>query len=954
MKTPMPRYVHVLACTLVFATAFTMAGNVDAKESKRRPFQPADVHRINEVGDVALSPDGGWVAYSVGTTNVEKDTKSFNADQGRALLGALDSKIDALQQRWFEAQKAKATTHLDAMKGYNGVALRLPPFQARHDAMDADFARVPPDFDAIKRAVDALAAGDRQLKKISDDFRVRHAEVTALINSYGRDRLTEISDPLVKPEHDAIAARIALAAEKLEQHKDILAAQMATAIYWEVEAATKILAERNDYLPLKTAATQAFAQLGAALNPGADAEYPLIRADIERAAAQEATRDFYSASLIAKGIPARIAPLLTICQQYDAFETALIAANTAVDRLKDHHLAEYIPADILEIETLVKASVDLAAGGDYTTATARLETVPKRCSDAEVEAERARPFADLIKTSESGDLDTLIAAAGDRLAALRSHPRADLVKDTLDTLADTVDTAATHRDDGRESEARAALTRAAELAAADFSLLQAVDQIHNRADRLTAETRAVESGHAQGGYVQGRLDAILDLADRARALVVKAEEGTLELLIDGEAKLVAAKRLADAQAAYLARRKEVSDKADALATLDYPDKGIVGPAIAADLDAAANSAKAFDHVKAEGALKKAEQKVALAHLARKTTAAEAITADDVNALLALPDGDRLLDKMVADLPDDISQKAMAQLLSARFDMNVSMFADKDGRAQGTSLSIDGLGTVPGPKLKAYYDMLASVPPSHAKLNPSLAKFDQIQDSSGSYYQSQQGAVVMACYNHFDVQTGALAAPAQLGEVEEACQPDTSTPMPSYGKWTTLHEIGHAVDDRKGFMKSKGSTAAFGGWRDHGSDVSQISAEVAAEFGFDVHYVESKMAGGTPAMPDPPDGTSANDWINAHGRFTEWLAAVRHGQQIWDSALNSAKYKMRSGRMIHEAYANHWVSYDFDARKQGITGYQFRAPGEWFSELYAAYFTRKLKPSHPAQKWLSAL
>lgn len=76
MKALMPRHACVLACTIVFAAAVTMAGDVCAKESKPRPFQPADVHRIKDVGDVALSPDGGWVAYSVGTTNVEKDTKS--------------------------------------------------------------------------------------------------------------------------------------------------------------------------------------------------------------------------------------------------------------------------------------------------------------------------------------------------------------------------------------------------------------------------------------------------------------------------------------------------------------------------------------------------------------------------------------------------------------------------------------------------------------------------------------------------------------------------------------------------------------------------------------------------------------------------------------------------------------------------------------------------------------
>ena len=33
---------------------------------------------------------------------------------------------------------------------------------------------------------------------------------------------------------------------------------------------------------------------------------------------------------------------------------------------------------------------------------------------------------------------------------------------------------------------------------------------------------------------------------------------------------------------------------------------------------------------------------------------------------------------------------------------------------------------------------------------------------------------------------------------------------------------------------------------------------------------------------------------------------------------------------------------------------FRAPGEWFSELYAAWTLDKLKDGHPAVKWLKTL
>jgi hypothetical protein len=50
----------------------------------------------------------------------------------------------------------------------------------------------------------------------------------------------------------------------------------------------------------------------------------------------------------------------------------------------------------------------------------------------------------------------------------------------------------------------------------------------------------------------------------------------------------------------------------------------------------------------------------------------------------------------------------------------------------------------------------------------------------------------------------------------------------------------------------------------------------------------------------------------------------------------------------------WVSYNADARAKGMTTYQFRAPGEYFAELYAAWKLGKLKPSHSAVKWLSTV
>ncbi len=47
-----------------------------AQAADLRVFQPADVHRLKSVENLSVSPDGDWVAYEVGTTDVEHDEYS--------------------------------------------------------------------------------------------------------------------------------------------------------------------------------------------------------------------------------------------------------------------------------------------------------------------------------------------------------------------------------------------------------------------------------------------------------------------------------------------------------------------------------------------------------------------------------------------------------------------------------------------------------------------------------------------------------------------------------------------------------------------------------------------------------------------------------------------------------------------------------------------------------------
>ncbi len=107
-------------------------------------------------------------------------------------------------------------------------------------------------------------------------------------------------------------------------------------------------------------------------------------------------------------------------------------------------------------------------------------------------------------------------------------------------------------------------------------------------------------------------------------------------------------------------------------------------------------------------------------------------------------------------------------------------------------------------------------------------------------------------------------------------------------------------------------------------------------------------------PAPPKGTKQEDWDKARELVVSWCQSVRVGSSLWNNGALS-KHVAIGGRVYQEAYAGQdWVSYELAARSKGITGYQFRSKLEWFAELYAAYFSGKLKKNHPYASWLKPL
>jgi len=158
------------------------------------------------------------------------------------------------------------------------------------------------------------------------------------------------------------------------------------------------------------------------------------------------------------------------------------------------------------------------------------------------------------------------------------------------------------------------------------------------------------------------------------------------------------------------------------------------------------------------------------------------------------------------------------------------------------------------------------------------------------------------------------------------------------------------------VRAREGSAEFGGWRTHAGDVDSIAQAVAEFCRYDktpeqTKYVLDLILRKSPEPPEPPPGEEVV-WQTGLNAVNDWHA-IAAAQNVWWRQGDCNKITIK-GRIYHEAYHQTWVSYLASARKSGITGYQFRAPAEWFAELYATFHMDKLKPSHPATKWLSRL
>jgi hypothetical protein len=432
-----------------------------------------------------------------------------------------------------------------------------------------------------------------------------------------------------------------------------------------------------------------------------------------------------------------------------------------------------------------------------------------------------------------------------------------------------------------------------------------------------------------------------------------------------------AKALADKQGDYLAAKKRAQDSTESLNKLPANQKAPLTKELEqykAQIDSATAKAEME---------KKPDEAIAILQKVQKDVEQSKLKADlqsnlnspapnpkYIKLLLKESGGTKVLDDVVAGMDESTNRLALETALEARFGLDMQQYLSEDGIKIGTppnEKKVHGTAdkTAPDKSVKRVYEMLLKVPESHVK--PKVTQIQRFQeDTGGAAYGG--GKIYLNCGRAGATtstnQGAQLCSPDFFPDgVDENCQPpaDAKNKEVTYFDWATLHEVGHAVDDKNGFMKKNQKKDEYGGWEVYGADVSEPAKAAQKRFNYDLGYIKKRLLwngkGAPPAAPAKPASADQAKWDDTKKKVDAWCDAVKGLRLWWEGELS--KRVAIEGRVYQMSYDwPQWVSYKLDARKQGIHGYQFRAPGEWFAELYAAYYMGMLKPEHPAVKdWL---
>ena len=727
---------------------------------------------------------------------------------------------------------------------------------------------------------------------------------------------------------------------------------------WDLMAAKTVLAASVAFEPKRAAAAAEIAKVNAVRNASVETEIAALEARYTAALALGPAGNYHRATIEMDEITAACPDLVTKATDFQPYEDARVIAREKLDKVLAHAQAGSIQPMLLRLTAKYTAAEKLASQSDFVAAKTMMSEI---ASDADTALESAENCAAFEMVTDALDVaagtgilpSAVILATQKVLDQLKARPEAAAATADLDMAATQLATAGAGG--GGAKAALQAAIAACEKADETMSQYRMLEQSVVRAKDRVTKLKA----HAQVTYIASELAPVEKAVNGALASAVASGNHMAEAAtLDGHfTRLQELEALADDYVKYLALRAEpgVEPQVEVLEKHDHRY------AIKASLDTMRSKLsqaadKVAEHL-VEEALKLLEEVRTLganALIMANMRDNVAPSPDDIKAILARPGGDGELDAMIDKLEPDAQRKVLQVAFEARFGCKLQDFLEvPPGSAPGT-LPVAINPNEASPNIKRFYELMSDLPASDTLGNDSMLLFSD-KKAGGSRYNGGDKEVFMnEGQDEFSGAYG-FGRDFEVGGEDEDCKPTDMEPVTRFS-WNTLHEVGHAVDDKHGYMDKNGSSASHGGWTVHGKDYGPVAQVFAKKYEYDQTYVEQVMLHNpSPAVPEIPAGEACTpeEWESRRIAVENHVKLSHAKSRPWNSNSQAAQIAIK-GRVYQESYPNTWISYVLDARKKGMTGYQFRAPGEWFSELYAAYHIGKMKPSHPAVSWLEKL
>lgn len=769
-----------------------------------------------------------------------------------------------------------------------------------------------------------------------------------------------------------VADALARANAKIAEFNDSIASgafrlsrRLISEINWAIFDGVRALQASGPYKTAKTAARSKLDVVVALRCPGVEDRLTALEARYAAAVTLGDQPQYITATTKMDEIAAEADTLLPVAQAFTAYEAARTAAGVRLTEAEGHAQLAAIQTTVTRLRAKYVSAEQLAAGGDPARAQTQMEEIQTGAETAIADADNVSIF--------DGIVDAIGGSASDTGGPTFVHIAA--ARRAYDWQADKANA---HVASAELAEANTKLgladNNATPPADQTIALRSAMDLITQAAQIISQHTLLIQElatarvrlallrANPQAGYLVTQLAAMetaingieAGATDLASLPGCSSElETVMADVLDYQTKMAA-------QGEYVSLRAspEVEPRLIALEGHDHSYAIQTNiEAMRSKLADAARLSETFDPVAAVTLLKEVRDIGLSATVLADMRDNVAPTAAQLSEILARPDGQAELDAMVDALEPDAQRAVLEAAFEARFGCDLQNLG-----------STNPGGNQPGPNIRRFYELMSDLPTTDTLDNDSLRVFQDIENARGSDYTGggtkrvamrEGDAVLSRSYN--------FGAEYQVGAVEDGCEPVDNEPV-NYFSWNTLHEVGHAVDDQHSFMDRRQGGADYGGWKVYGGNTDPIATVAAAHFKYDKTYIKQAMAqrleirnaagavttsaDADPALPQP-QGCSPEEWEGRRIAFVSWLGRIREPRSPWASQSTAQQIAI-DGVVYQESYTQNWTSYQLAARSRGITAYQFRAPAEWFSELYAAYHSGKLKDNHPSAGWLSDL